>query len=361
MDARLRGAAGHAFSLALSAFLTSFACGDRTPESPTSPTMTTAAAQSDVDPTTTDPTSPDVPPAPPDVSPAPPDLFPVPPDISSPAVQSAVLVGAGAIAMCDTIHRAATTARLMQIELNQAGVIGFTLGDNSNDEGRPGEYANCFGSTWGRFTLKPSPGNHDDYDETVGHGGAAYYQFFGAQAGPPNLGYYSYAAGSWHVVSLNSEIINRSSQEAAQLAWLKSALGTNAQARCILAYFHRPMVSSGEFAAGRMVRLWRVLYDAGVDVIINGHEHFYERFAPQTPDGDLDPVFGVRQFIVGTGGARFHRAGARARNSEVVIQETLGIIRLTLQPTEYVWEFIDIDHVVRDSGAGRCQGKPLGR
>ena len=218
------------------------------------------------------------------------------PDVPPPAgAAEAVLIGAGDIALCDALHRGNATAELMESLLAHSGAVGITLGDNSNNEGRPEEYANCYRSTWGRLNVRPSPGNHDDYDEKWGHGGAAYFEYFGAQAGPANLGYYSFDAGSWHVVSLNSEIINRGSQETAQLAWLKSDLSAAPDGACTLAYFHRPMVSSGEFAAQRMSRLWDVLYAAGVDLVINGHEHFYERFAPQTPRGVLDHAFGIRQ------------------------------------------------------------------
>lgn len=282
------------------------------------------------------------------------------PDVPPPAgAAEAVLIGAGDIALCDALHRGNATAELMESLLAHSGAVGITLGDNSNNEGRPEEYANCYRSTWGRLNVRPSPGNHDDYDERWGHGGAAYFEYFGAQAGPANLGYYSFDAGSWHVVSLNSEIINRGSQETAQLAWLKSDLSAAPDGACTLAYFHRPMVSSGEFAAQRMSRLWDVLYAAGVDLVINGHEHFYERFAPQTPRGVLDHAFGIRQFIVGTGGAHFHQSGPRAAHSELVIQETLGVIKLTLRSAAYDWEFIDVDRVVRDSGSDRCHGKPL--
>lgn len=273
---------------------------------------------------------------------------------------SAVLVGAGDIAMCEAIDRAAATAALMRAELSRSGAIGFTLGDNSNDDGLSEEYTDCFGPTWGSLAVRPAPGNHDGYDNPQGHGGAAYYQYFGARAGPPQRGYYSFIAGDWLVLSLNSEVVNRGPQEQAQLAWLRTELAAHTRLPCTLAYFHRPMVSSGEFAAGRMVRLWRVLYAAGVDVIVNGHEHFYERFAPQTADGEPDPAFGIRQFIVGTGGARFHRAGARTPNSEMVIEDTLGVIRLTLYPGEYDWEFVDVSRAVRDSGTGSCHDAPPG-
>jgi hypothetical protein len=118
------------------------------------------------------------------------------------------------------------------------------------------------------------------------------------------------------------------------------------------------MVSSGEFAAARMRRLWEPLYEAGADVIVTGHEHFYERFAPQAPDGSADAAYGIRQFIAGTGGAVFHRAGTRARHSEALVQEVLGVIRLTLRPSGYDWEFVDTQDGVRDFGTGTCHGVP---
>jgi hypothetical protein len=166
------------------------------------------------------------------------DTAPVPPDVTPPGTAAeAVLIGAGDIALCDALHRASATAQLMEsLLLARPGAIGITLGDNSNNEGRPEEYGDCFRATWGRrLNLRPSPGNHDDYDDRWGHGGAAYFEYFGAQAGPANLGYYSYDAGSWHVVSLNSEILNRGPQEHAQLAWLRADLASNADARCTLA------------------------------------------------------------------------------------------------------------------------------
>ena len=107
-----------------------------------------------------------------------------------------------------------------------------------------------------------------------------------------------------------------------------------------------------------MGRLWEVLYAAGVDVVLNGHEHFYERFKPQTPKGQADPAFGIRQFIAGTGGAHFHQAGLRAPQSEIVLQGILGVIRLTLRADAYEWEFVDVDSVVRDFGSDTCHGAP---
>lgn len=274
------------------------------------------------------------------------------------------LIAAGDIALCEDVYRAELTARLVERLLNISEAAVITLGDNSQNDGKSEEYLNCFETTWGRFKgkIRPSPGNHDDYDERPGleHGGTAYYQYFGKLAGPPGLGYYSFDLGYWHIVSLNSEIVDSRTlnQQQAQAAWLKNDLNRNDRFRCTLAYFHRPMVSSGDFAAGRMRDLWEILYAKGVDVVLNGHEHFYERFAPQDHRGNLENRFGIRQFIVGTGGANFHGFGRRAQNSVRRVPERLGVIKFTLRPNHYLWEFIDIYDVARDSGVDECHGKP---
>lgn len=260
-------------------------------------------------------------------------------------------MGAGDMGDCG-LPGTALTARLL------SGAI-FTLGDHAYPDGNPEDFRNCYDPHWGRFkaATRPTPGNHDNYDRGS-RVGRPYYEYFGSSAGPAGVGYYSYEAGAWHVISLNSETLERGILEQAQLAWLKADLPAR-DGGCTLAYFHRPLFSSGEFAAERVKRLWDVLYAAGVDLVLNGHEHFYERFAPQDPNGRRDADFGIRQLIVGTGGARFHQAGARAVNSEMVVQGVWGVARLTLRPTGYDWEFIDVDRAIRDSGSGRCHGNPL--
>lgn len=275
------------------------------------------------------------------------------------------IIAAGDIAVCDALHRAEWTARLVEKLLNKSDAIVITLGDNSNNDGKPEEYRNCFEPTWGRFKkkIRPAPGNHDDYDERpgLGHGGAAYYDYFGEQAGPSRLGYYSFNLGRyWHIISLNSEVMDSRTPDKrqAQARWLKNDLNRNDRFRCTLAYFHRPMVSSGQFAAGRMRDLWEILYAEGVDVVLNGHEHFYERFAPQNHRGNIDHRFGIRQFIIGTGGAHFHWFGRRAQNSVHRVPERLGVIKFTLRPSHYLWEFTDTDDVVYDSGVSECHGRP---
>lgn len=356
-------------ALSLAALVLSFSCGRSSiPESPTSPSAIMSPLeerQAEVLEDTSK-TLGDIPPFEPVPLPQPPSTMPVPepvplpqPPVPPSSGTGAYLIGAGDIALCgNALERAMATARLMERRLSRTGSAGFTAGDNSQNNGTTEEYRNCYGPTWGRLNVKPTVGNHDDYDEDpkLGHNGTGYYDYFGAAAGPRGLGFYSYYVGTTHVIHLNSEIINRSSAEAAQLNWLRGTL-SNSSAQCTVAIFHRPMVSSGIFAAGRMRRIWEVLYPAGVDVVINGHEHLYERFALQDHTGNPDPN-GIRQFTVGTGGAFPHKAMGRARNSERVIENVLGVIELELSANSYRWQFLDTNEQVLDQGADQCHGKP---
>ncbi|MBI4477196.1 MAG: metallophosphoesterase, partial [Acidobacteria bacterium] len=205
-----------------------------------------------------------------------------------------VFVGAGDIAQCDAASRPHLTAALLD------GIPGtvFTAGDNAYPDGSTRAFMTCYEPTWGRHKARtrPSPGNHD-YDTP---GAAPYFAYFGSNAGPPGLGYYSFTLGSWHIISLNSEI--SAFPGSAQMDWLRNDLAMN-PTRCALAYFHTPVFSSGLHGDNpHMQAVWRVLYATGVDVIVNGHDHNYERFAPMDPDGERDLVSGIRQFVVGTGG-----------------------------------------------------------
>jgi 3',5'-cyclic AMP phosphodiesterase CpdA len=172
-----------------------------------------------------------------------------------------------------------------------------TLGDTTYESGTADEFARCYVPTWGRHKnrTRPAPGNHEYRTADA----AGYYGYFGAAAGDPDEGWYSYDLGTWHVVALNSERSMEAGSD--QLAWLQADLAAN-PADCTVAYWHNPLFSSGYHGADdRSLDVWRSLYVAGVDVVLNGHEHNYERFAPQTPEGDADPA-GIHEFIVGTGG-----------------------------------------------------------
>jgi hypothetical protein len=272
-----------------------------------------------------------------------------PPPPSLPAGVEAVLMGAGDLGDCG-LPGTEQTASLLR---GPAGTI-ITLGDHAYPHGSREDLLNCYDQHWGPFKSRtfPTVGNHDLETE----GGRPYYEYFGANAGPPGRGYYSYTAGSWFVLSLNSELDARGRE--AQVGWVAQELAAN-QAECTLAYFHRPHVSSGIYAAHRMQPLVRALYRGGVDVIVNAHEHFYERFGRQDPDGRPDAAFGFDMFIVGTGGGRFHGAVTVVPNSDVLIQEAWGVIKFTLRRTDYDWAFLEAGSgAVRDAGTRQCHGKP---
>jgi len=212
--------------------------------------------------------------------------------------QEAILVGAGDIADCSLTTDEATSRLLDKRE----GTV-FTAGDNAYPSGTDEDFENCYEPTWGRHKARtyPTPGNHDY--ETANASG--YFNYFGAAAGDPGEGYYSYDLGEWHVVALNSacDEVGGCEANSPMLRWLSKDLADNAKS-CTVVYFHDPLFSSGSH--GNVVRMkltWEVLYEANVDVVLSSHDHHYERFAPQDPSGGADSVQGIRQFVVGTGGA----------------------------------------------------------
>jgi acid phosphatase type 7 len=276
-------------------------------------------------------------------SPPPSGSFEQPPTFGSNAV--AVLVGAGDIGDCKQ-PGSALTARLLD------GISGtvFTAGDNAYPNGSDDDFRKCYDPTWGRHRdrTRPSPGNHE-YDSPQA---APYFRYFGGNAGPPGLGYYSYNAGAWHVVSLNSEIDMSSSS--AQVRWLRADLTAN-RTKCTVAYWHKPLFSSGPHGNNvRVQDLWRALYDHDVDVVVTGHDHLYERFAPQNPDGGYDAARGIRQLVVGTGGSHLSSVLIQRPNSEAV-GHVWGVLALTLNPDSYRWEFVpaEVGRFV-DVGTGTC-------
>ena len=264
---------------------------------------------------------------------------PVPPS------EPAVLVGAGDIGDCST-RGSSLTAQLLD---RTSGTI-FTAGDNAYPSGTAANYRDCYDPTWGRHRgrTRPSPGNHE-YEVS---GASAYFQYFGDRAGPAGLGYYSYGLGAWHVLSLNSEVGLEAGS--AQMAWLRNELASN-QARCEVAYFHKPLFSSGFHGDQRqMLEIWRTLYEFGVDIVVAGHDHNYERFAPQDPTGRFDTVRGIRQFIVGTGGTTLRPLGGARPNSEVQ-GTSWGVLVLTLSDASYRWEFVPAEPGgFQDAGVGQC-------
>jgi calcineurin-like phosphoesterase family protein len=270
-----------------------------------------------------------------------------------------VLAGAGDIADCGTSARDEETAQLLD-GLPTAGV--FTLGDNAYNSGTAAEFQNCYAPTWGRHKARtrPSAGNHD-----YGTAGAAgYFGYFGATAGEPGKGWYSYDVGAWHVVVLNTNCypVGGCDPGDPQVAWLRADLAAH-PADCTLAYWHHPLFTSRrDSQEPASATFWQVLYEAGADLILTGHAHVYERFAPQTPTGALDLAYGIRQITAGTGGYSLYTFDSTpAPNSQVRFNDAHGVLKLTLHPTSYEWQFLPIAGATStDSGTTACHGAPGG-
>ena len=299
-------------------------------------------------------TQPPAPPPPGPEAPPPSPPPPSPPPPSPPPGAVAVLVGAGDIAKCNSGNKAELTAELLD---GIPGIV-FTLGDNAYQSGTAAEFANCYGPTWGRDKqrTRPALGNHEYQVSTN-----PYFDYFdgagnaSGPAGPRGDGYYSYDVGAWHIVVLNSDNHIRRDAASPQAQWLKADLAAH-PTLCTLAYWHHPFFTSGRHPPMvRMAPLVQLLYDAGVDVVLSGHNHQYERFAPQDPSEQADPQRGIRAFVVGTGGAGMYGFTRLAPNSEVRYSGGNGVLKLTLSPTSYTWEFIPVAGTsFTDSGTGTC-------
>jgi hypothetical protein len=267
-----------------------------------------------------------------------------------------VLIGAGDIASCSSSGDEATADLLDGL----SGTV-FTLGDNAYESATAAEYANCYDPSWGRHKARtmPTVGNHE-YNLSAGASG--YFGYFGAAAGDPDKGYYSYDRGQWHIISLNSMCENAGGCESTSpmVTWLKADLAANPKV-CTLAYFHHPLFNSGAEHGNdpKMRPSWDALYAAGAEVVLSGHEHTYERFAPQTPGGAADPAQGIREFVVGTGGASHYPFGTIQPNSQVRNSDTYGVLKLILHPGSYEWQFVpEAGKTFTDSGSDQCHGVP---
>ena len=263
-----------------------------------------------------------------------------------------ILIAAGDIASCSSTGDEATAAILGTV----SGAIA-SLGDNVYDSGTATEFTNCYAATWGQrlADTHPSPGNHD----YVTANATGYYGYFGTAAGDPAKGYYSYNLGAWHIIVINSNCVNVGGCGAGspQETWLRADLAANPTA-CTLAYWHHPRYSSGATHGSQtfMQPIWQALYDYGADVVLGGHEHNYERFALQGANGGADP-FGIRQFVVGTGGRSHYGFGTVLGNSEVRNSNTYGVLALTLHPDGYDWQFLrEVGKTFTDSGTTACHG-----
>jgi hypothetical protein len=263
-----------------------------------------------------------------------------------------VFVGAGDITHCKRTQDESTADLLDSIP----GTV-FTLGDDAYPDGTLAQFRECYESSWGRLKSRtmPVPGNHDYHTD----GAAGYYTYFGKAASPLDdncligcKGYYSYNLGAWHIIALNSETDIEAGSEQEQ--WLRADLAANPSA-CTLAYWHEPRFSSGRHGNNKRVApFWDALYEYSADVVLNGHDHTYERFAPQNPNAQADPN-GIREFVVGTGGADLYEFPDKQPNSEVRENSTWGVLKLTLHATSYDWEFIPVaGQTFSDSGSGDC-------
>lgn len=264
-----------------------------------------------------------------------------------------IVIAAGDIADC---NRSADEATAMLLDAQPDATVA-TLGDNAYENGTAEEFANCYAPSWGRHRARtrPSLGNHD-----YGTPGAApYFAYFGAAAGEPGKGYYSYDLGGWHVVVLNSNCgIVSCAGGSPQEQWLRADLAASS-ADCTLAYWHHPLFTTGPHLATTATEpLWRALYEAGADVVLNGHNHQYERFAPQDVGGALDPDYGMREFVVGTGGRPLYPTARTHPNSVVRENAVHGVLRLILRPRSYEWAFVPTAGTFSDSGGSPCHGPP---
>jgi hypothetical protein len=238
------------------------------------------------------------------------------------------------------------------------------LGDNQYYCGGLSDFQQSYDLSWGRLlsVTRPVVGNHE-YLTSGGTGcdttgrASGYFSYFGSRAGSIGQGYYSYDVGTWHLIALNSNCTQAGgcSSSTPQGKWLAADLAAHRNA-CILAYWHIPLFSSGGRASSNSKSLWTALYNAGADVILNGHDHIYERFAPQTPAGAADNARGLREFIVGTGGANHTALSTLFANSEVRNTNTFGILKLTLHASSYDWQFIPAagTGTFTDSGTQAC-------
>jgi hypothetical protein len=298
-----------------------------------------------------------------------------PPPADAPAEEVALagaklMIGTGDIAMCDNTGDEAT-ARLVDsvIRVSEAArveTVVFTLGDHAYPEASDYYLKQCFTPSWGdpgkriMKLLRPSVGNHDYQVARA----APTYRYFGERIGPAGKGYYSYDLGDWHVIVLNSELAvdGTLDQKIAQIEWLQRDLADHRQL-CTMSYFHKPLfTSSYREGVAEMSALWMILYDAGVDLILSGHDHHYERFRPQSPTGVADTARGIEQILVGTGGgtlrgfrSRFGLLGRELEgNSVVQIQGHFGVLLLTLGKTGYRSAFLDTEGRVWDRHGREC-------
>jgi acid phosphatase type 7 len=283
-----------------------------------------------------------------------------------------VLVGAGDIARCRS-GADDSTGRLLKdiVEIYRrrgVPVLIFTAGDNAYPLGRRVDYRTCYDPAWGgplKDITRPSPGNHDFEPRDDG----GYFEYFGKAAGDPDRGYYEYELAGWNIFSLNSDVLQpgvgmtrqiREPVAAAQSAWLNLRL-KEPTSECSIAYWHHPRWSSGPHGNNPHVdTLWRLLYSAGAEIVINGHDHLYERFKPLDPDSTVDEADGLVEFVVGTGGGALRRfpGGRNPGISKKQVEGSYGVLVLELEARQAHYRFIATTGETLDQGEIECHGRP---
>lgn len=241
------------------------------------------------------------------------------------------------------------------------GATVFTVGDNQYNSASPYEFANCYDKTaWGTYKgqTRAVMGDHDT--KTIVNGGYYSYTYYGPNSGTPAQHWYSYDLGGWHIIVLDSNVT--SALGSSQNNWLRSDLAANTKS-CTMALFHHPYFSAGGINTAATKPMWDALYEYGTDVIFSAHVHAYQRLIPMRPDGTSDPVYGIRSFVVGTGGAALATLPAATAVTEIQNSGTFGIVKFALSDNAYNWEFIPVAVAGKtpftDSGSGVCHGKPV--
>jgi hypothetical protein len=260
----------------------------------------------------------------------------------APSPETFVIAGAGDIAT----RRSDDEQTALLLDRIDPDVV-FTTGDNAYPDGSLSEFEEYYDPTWGRLKARtrPTPGNHDYHTE----GASGYFTYFGSRAPGP---YYSYNLGGWHLVALNSEISMDAGSP--QHAWLKKDLATS-NAVCTLAYWHKPRYTSGKYDDFTSTTpLWRLLYADRAELVLNGHDHNYQRYRPLDLDGELDAMRGIREIVVGTGGAGLYSLQSDSRR-ESAQSRVHGVLEVTLRADGYDWAFHPVVGSFRDSGSASCR------
>jgi acid phosphatase type 7 len=272
-----------------------------------------------------------------------------------PTAPDQTVVAAGDIVDCGNLSGSEATAKLLD---KIPGTV-LPIGDLAYPDGSDRNFHDCYDKTWGRHKARtrPTPGNH----EYRTRGAAGYFNYFGKTAGQLGQGYYSFDLGGWHIISLNSQCSDAGGCQTGspQEQWLRADLKQNSS-KCILAYWHVPLFSSGSGHGNdpSVKAFWQDLYASGADIVLNGHDHDYERFAPQNPDGIADAKWGIREFVVGTGGKNQRGFRRPLPTTEVRSDKTFGVLKLSLHANSYEWEFVPVEGgQFKDSGSGECHAK----